>query len=355
MPIVEYTPALFEDLRKMVSKVPGVVNLAYRPFVDYYYGTRAACKLYMYYSESGDVMGTLGRELVRFEYESREVKLRIASNWYALRIGVGGKLLIHSAQSNPDSVSLTFTGSRDTIAILTRQKWIFVPGVRGYFLNNPFSLRHDEPLWRKTVKSVLRSVTRRRIASFAAQIPAHISAEMKVREEFSYGPDLLPVKSAFRFRMAPDADYLNWRYSLTLPFIRYRLFRITRRDANSGYVILSDFPEKIIVAQCDGEDPTTLAYGVLLSILEAGRTDARPRTVFLACSHREMKNIFKDFGFRPQRGGDLPFAFRRQPPQMETALGTHDWLVNFDWGDNGVRAPFHEHPANLNSAPMDRR
>jgi hypothetical protein len=355
MPIVEYTPALFEDLRKMVSKVTGVVNLAHRPFVDYYYATRDACKLYLYYSESGEVLGTLGRELARFEYNSREVNLRIASNWYSLRIGIGGKLLIHSVQSNPDSVALTFTGSRDTIDILTRQKWIFMPGVRGYFLNNPFRLRPSEPFWRKTVKSVLRSVTRRKIASFAARIPAHISAEIIVREEFSYGPDLLPVKSAFRFRLAPDADYLNWRYNLSLSFMRYRLFRIRRRETTCGYVILSDFPEKIIVAQCDAEDASTLAYGVLLSILEAGRTDARPRTVFLACSHQEMKNIFVDFGFRPQRGGDMPFAFRRQPPQVETSLGTHDWLVNFDWGDNGVRAPFHEHPARLDAGPVDRR
>jgi hypothetical protein len=347
MPIVEYTPKLFADVSEMVSQVPGPMNLAHRGFVDYYYATRDACKLYLYYSDSGKVIGTLGRELARFEYDSRSLTLRIGSNWYSLQRGVGGELSQHSARSNPASTGLMFSGSADTLAILHHHKWIFMPGIRGYFLNNPCSLYPGEPRWRTTAKAVVRRVARRRISSFAGRIPAHVSTEVTVREEFCYAPDLLPARSPFRFRLAPDAEYLSWRYHLSLPFIRYRLFRILCRGAKSGYVILSDSPEKIIVAQCDGEDATALAYGILLSILEAGGKDEEPRTVFLACSHQKMKTIFEEFGLQEQRGGDLPFAFRTQPPQMETGLGTSDWLVNFDWADNGVRQPFREGSAQL--------
>jgi hypothetical protein len=340
MPIVEYTPKLFGDVSEMVSQVPGPMNLAHRPFVDYYYATREWSKLYLYYSDSGKVLGTLGRELAPFEYNSRDLTIRIASNWYSLQRGVGGELYQYSSQSNPDSIGLMFSGSQKTLAILRHHKWVFMPGIRGYFLNNRYAGYSGETRWRSGAKSLLRRVAGRRISSFAPRIPSQIFAEITVCEEDSYTPDLLPSRSPFLFRFAPGAEYLNWRYNLSLPFIRYRLFRVIAGSGTAGYVILSDSQEKIILAQCDAEDATVLAYGVLLSILEVGRKDTQPRTVFLTCSHSEMKKIFQAFGFREQPGGDLPFAFRTQPPQVDLSPGTSNWLVNFDWGDNGVRQPF---------------
>ncbi|HTA50128.1 MAG TPA: hypothetical protein VK930_11785 [Verrucomicrobiae bacterium] len=65
MPIIEYTPEHFDDLQEMVERVPANMNLSHRPFVDYYYATRPWCKLYLYVSDSGKVVGTLGRELLR--------------------------------------------------------------------------------------------------------------------------------------------------------------------------------------------------------------------------------------------------------------------------------------------------
>jgi hypothetical protein len=79
MPIVDYTPKLFGDVSEMVSQFPGPINLAHRPFVDYYYATRESSKLYLYYSDSGKVIGTLGRELTRFEYNSRELTIPIGT------------------------------------------------------------------------------------------------------------------------------------------------------------------------------------------------------------------------------------------------------------------------------------
>jgi len=83
MAIVEYTPELFGELQEMVSRVPANMNLAHRPFVDYYYASRSWCKLYLFLSDSGRVLGTLGRELLSFEHESREITIRIGSNWFS--------------------------------------------------------------------------------------------------------------------------------------------------------------------------------------------------------------------------------------------------------------------------------
>ncbi len=294
----------------------------------------------MCYSDSGKIIGTLGRELAPFEYDSQELTLRIASNWYSLR-GVGLLLSRYSAQSNPDSTGLLFTGSQSSLTVLRQLNWIFVPGIRGYFLNKPYRIYPGESRWRSAAKSVLRGVTRKQISSFASRIPSQVFAEIRVREEGSYADDLLPARSPFLFRFAPSAEYLSWRYSLSLPFIRYRLFRVSANGAPVGYVILSDSPEGIIVAQCDGEDAAALAYGVLLSILEVGGEDREPRSVYLACCHSEMKKIFQQFGFR-EDGGDLPFAFRNPPPHVDLSLGTSRWLINFDWGDNGMRQPFRD-------------
>jgi hypothetical protein len=338
MPIVEYTPDRFDDVKKMASEFHRQMNLAHRPFVDYYYATRASCKLYLYFSDSGKLLGTLGRELLRFVHNSRELTIRVGTNWYSLRRGVGGELSQYSASASPHATGLMFGGSQDTLNILHHYHWIFMPGIRGYFLNNPCNAASaGEPWWRKASKSVLRRATRKKLPSFVARLPARLTAEVIVREEKEYRDDLLPTVSPFTFRFAPTAEYLSWRYNLSLSFVRYRLFRLIVRGKSVGYVILNDSPDQILLAQCDGEDASALAYGVLLSILEVGRNDLAPRTVFLVCSHPEMAKILRGFGFWPQRGGDYPFAFRTQLPGLDLAPDTSNWLINFDWGDNGLR------------------
>jgi hypothetical protein len=153
---------------------------------------------------------------------------------------------------------------------------------------------------------------------------------------------LLPRRSPFIFRFAPTVEYLDWRYNLSLTFVRYRLFRILGRGGTIGYVILNEAQNHIMVAQCDGEDATALAHGILMAVVEASRKDERPRTVFLSCCHTEMQRVFEQFGFRMELwGSELPFAFRTVPPQLDvSAAGTAQWLVNYDWCDNGLQAPF---------------
>jgi hypothetical protein len=341
MPIIEYTPVLFGDLKRFVARLLKPVNLIHQPFVDYYYTDNRWCKLFLYYSDSGDVLGTLGRELMRFEYKSREIMIRFGTNWYSLQRGVGTELGKYSVASAPDSIGLMFTGSEDTLAILHHRGWTFISGVRGYFLNNPHPIYRGDSFLRRSAKSFVRSLKRRIIPKFASHIPSHMVSGLSVREEHSYSEDLLAFRSSFAFRFAPTFDYLKWRYSLSLSFARYRLFRVMKRGVSAGYVILNDSPDCLSVAQSDGEEATTLAYGILLSILEIGRSDRHPRNVFLASCHPGMQQVFEEFGFRaPRKEGDMPFAFRTLPPEFDKSPANSNWLVNFDWGDNTLRVPF---------------
>lgn len=341
MPIAEYTPELFGDLKQFVARLPKPVNLLHRPFVDYYYTDNPWCKLFLYYSDSGDILGTLGRELMRFEYNSREITIRFGTNWYSLQRGVGTELGKFSVATAPGSFGLMFTGSEDTLAILHHRGWTFIPGIKGYFLNNPYPIYTGDSFLRKSVKSIVRSLKRKNIPKFALRIPPHIASGLSVREEMSYSEDLLPSRSSFAFRFAPTVDYLKWRYNLTLSFARYRLFRLIKGGASVGYVILNESPDCLTVAHSDAEEATTLAYGILLSILEIGRSDRHPRTVFLATCHPGMQQVFEQFGFRiPRKEGDMPFAFRNLPPEFDKTPANSDWLINFDWGDNTLRLPF---------------
>lgn len=215
-----------------------------------------------------------------------------------------------------------------------------MPGIRGYFLNNPVSPIAGEPWWRKGSKSVLRHATRMTISSLASRVPRTIAAEISVQEEKAYRDDLLPTNSPFSFRFAPTAEYLSWRYNLSLAFVRYRSFRILVRGRSAGYVILNDSQNQILLSQHDGEDASALAYGILMSILEVGRDAPTPRPVFLVCSNPHIARIFRGFGFWRQQVGDYPFAFRTRPPGLDRAAGTSNWLINFDWGDNDLRQPF---------------
>lgn len=325
----------------MVSRLARTVNLAHRPFVDYYYATRSWCKLYLYLSDSGSVLGTLGRDLTRFEYKSREITIRLASNWYSLEKGVGGQLAKFSIQTNSNSIGLMFTGSRDARRILHHYGYLFMPGVRGYVLNSPYRPNPRDDWLRGAAKSIARRLAQENpIPSFASRISPDVVARISVREEQSYSQDLLPRRSAFTFRFAPTIEYLSWRYNLSLSFVRYRLFRVVDRGTNIGYVIINESPEQLIVAQCDGEDATALAHGVLLSVLEVGRHDQKGRAVRLTSCHPEMREVFERFGFRPQWGGDLPFAFGTRPPEFDPFSDTSSWLINLDWADNGLQPPF---------------
>jgi hypothetical protein len=83
----------------------------------------------------------------------------------------------------------------------------------------------------------------------------------------------------------------------------------------------------------------SLAYGVLLSLLEVAQGHEKARPVLLTSCHHEMQKIYEGFGFKPERQ-NRPFALGPLQPPIDLPCETSSWLVNFDWGDKGLRVPF---------------
>lgn len=333
MKIVEYTQDSFDSLHRAAAgrRVPG---LEYRPFLDHYYNTVPWCRLYMTVGKDGSVEGTIGVECLRFEYESKEMILGLATNFHAFRPGMGGYLYMKWMKSCPGAIE--FGGTEDAHRVIrSTGNWIYFPSVQQFVLNHPFQDYPGDSWWRRTAKKMARRAQGRTVHHYARRIPSAAISDLSVREEESCPQDILPLRSPFRFRLAPTVEYLRWRYNTHLPFIRYRLFRIVRSGLSAGYVILSDSPRRIIVAQCDAEDPSVLAYGVLLSVLETTRIDRRPRTVLLTCSHPEMQRIYTQFGFK-FRGERMKLAVVGPPSSAPISPDITNWLVNFDWGDLGL-------------------
>ena len=334
MPVVEYTPKHFEALCRFVDRVGERLALTNRPFVDYYYASQDWCRLYLYVGNDGTILATYGLDRMRFEYHDREMMIGFGSNFYSLQPGLGGVLFIHWHNACP--IGIVYGGSADTHKMLRGRKWAFYNGVRMYVLNKPYEAHLGDGWLRMAAKSVLRQTLRKNLSAYGSRIPAKIRARISIREERAFTEDLLPHESPFTFRLAPPAYYLNWRYNTELSFVRYRL-----GGRSTGYVVFNESPERLLVAQCDGMDAHTLAYGVVLGALEAAREDRKPRSVALASCHPGMQEIYQRVGFRAERA-DRTFAIGTLRGPVDIAPNTSNWLVNFDWGDNGLRPPFRD-------------
>lgn len=336
MPISKYQPEKFDILRDFAFRA-GVPSLAERRFVDHYYGSRESCCLHLFMNDGGELVGTMGVEQMHFRFGEKEMMIGIPSNYHALQPGAGGYLYLQWMKKCP--FGLEFGGSEDAHEIIRKQSWKYFAGIKSYILNYDYPLYAGNKWPHRLAKRVLRGVRRKKIAEYASNISSPVRSRISVHEEKSYTEDLLPRNSSFEFRLSPTLDYLQWRYNLALSFVHYRLFRITEGGRTSGYAILSDHPDKVIVAQCDGDDPVVLGYGVLLSLLEVARDDVGPRTVLLLCSNPQMQMIYGRFGFGVIKG-DFLFAMGSLREQIDIPDNTSRWLINYDWGDNGLLGPF---------------
>jgi hypothetical protein len=334
--LVEYTPDSFSSLREQAERLR-VPSLCHRPFVDYYYTGNPWCQLYLLTAEDDSIAGTIGIDQMQFAAGDRVLNLAFATSYHAAQTGAGGYLYLHWMKTA--DFGLAFGGSADTHRILRQQRWTYFPGVKTLVLNYSYPARPGEPSWRRFAKRVYAALRRQRIDRLARHIPADVLSRISVQEETDFTEDMLPRGSLFSFRFAPPLEYLRWRYHTGLSFVRYRLFRVCSEGRTSGYVVLNDQPGKIIVAQCDGEAPVTLAYGVLRSLVAATKEDDRIREVMLTSSHPDMQKVYQRFGFR-LRGDDRPFVIGSRRHPVDLPGDTTRWLVNFDWGDNGLRAPF---------------
>jgi hypothetical protein len=335
--LVQYTPEHFDALRRAAERVEQAASLCHQPFVDHYYVSSRHAALHLLLDGDGAVLGTVGVERMPFEVDGAAVTLGFGSNFYAFQPGAGGYLFMQWVRSCP--LALVFGGSPDTHRILRQQEWTYCSGVRVYELNRPFRRRPGESAWRSVARRVVLATRRKSMGKVRAGIPADVRARLSVAEVNDYAEDMLPPSSPFRVRFAPDVEYLRWRYLPGLSFVRYRPFRILDGGKPAGYVILNEQRERLIVAHCDGTNPADLACGVLLSLAEAAGEDEPPKAGSLACSHPAMQHVYENAGFRPA-AAERPLAIGGGTSAERFPADTSQWLVNLDWGDNGLRAPF---------------
>ena len=325
-------------------------GLIHQPFVDHYYSGQEWSRLYLSVSMAGTVEGALGVERLRFEYESREISAAVGTNFFSLRPGAGEQLYQRWLDAAP--ACLAFWGGEGFFRWLDRkqeehesyrsQKWTFFPGINLLALNYSYPRMHNDPKWRSVARDVVRNVATwsyRPLAAYADRIPKDARRGIVVTEESGFRNDLIPTRSTIAFRLVQSPEYLRWRYATGLSYVRYRLFRILRGVSPVGFVVLRELPDRFVVAHCDGEDPEGLAFGILLSLIKAAESDEHPREVLLASSHHLMQGIFRKFGFR-RLPSDQIFAIGSSQRPVELPLDTSNWLVNFGWGDNGLRPPF---------------
>lgn len=331
MRLVRYTPELFASLQRISTPQSALSD---RRFVDYYYAKRDSCQLHLALDEQGAVIGSIGIEQMPFEYRGQRMDIAFGSNFQASHSGVGGFLYLAWMKSAP--VSMVFGGSPDTHEILRAQKWTYYPEVRIYQANMRYAPRAGESLVRRAAKRLLRAFGS---ADIRKQVAALKAPPLEVRERQEYGVALTTLRSPFSLRLAPDLEYLRWRYALDLPFARYRLFEIEAADGLVGYVVLHVRPRRVVVAHADGGDPRLLAAGIMKAVAQVIEHDSTPREILLTSTHPAMQEVFAACRLRPAPQG-RPFALKSRRGALPVMPDTANWLVNFDWGDNSLRPPF---------------
>jgi len=335
--IIEYSPDWYDALVRAVKPRRPESALIHRPFVDHYYTSQDWCKLILALDRNDRVVGTLGVDRMRFESESGEMTLGFSSNFNSFVPGVGSFLFLRRLKECP--LGLVFWTTEDTQKVIRSLDWTYYPGVRRHYLNYSYPAFPGDRIWRKTAKKLLRKIPGKKIGLYASRLKDASAAGITVHPEQEFSRDLLPGKSPFSFRFTPDVAYLNWRYNTELSFVKYRLFRIMKDQTTVGYVVINDKPNCLIVAQCDGVDPVTLAYGVMSVIVQVGRQDRIPRTVMLTSSHPKMRQLYREFGFRASTS-DETFAVGGYKQDVTLNPDTTTWLINFDWGNNELQTPF---------------
>jgi len=326
MQIVAYEPSLFSALAAAARGAAAGHSLGHRSFVDHYYATVPWCRLYLALGDDGAVAGAIGVEQLRFEYEGRPLTIGCASNFVAFQPGAGGVLFLRWIRSS--EMACIYGGSRDTHRILAHQGWTYFPGVHVYSLNGRYTDRPAEPRWRGVAKSLLRAVTPRvdvgeRLRGAVARgvVPA-----VNVAEVDGFDADMLPRAGGFTFRLAPGTEYLGWRYSPALPFVRYRLFRLPR-----GYVVLNERPGRIVVAQADATDPDSLVGGVLAAVAQVAGEGSRPEVLL----HEEDGQTLEPYeritiDIPPEFIGEVQHALAGRKARLEQMTTDADGRVRME-------------------------
>lgn len=337
--IVNYTTSLFHALLAATLELPDDSTLRHKGFVDHYYASSKNCGLFLAIDGDGKVRGTLGVERMPFLVEGTVRVFGFGSNFNALQPGAGAYLFFHWLRNCDAGIALG--GSQDTHKMLTRIGWAYHAGVKTFILNRTYEEAGKTGFVQGLARSTLRLLSQRHpLAALTRRLPNDRNQEVSTVERNSFDELSLDFKSAFPFRFAPDRAYLSWRYSPDLPFVKYRLFQMVHRDAPAGFVVLQERRNQVIVSHSDGADPQLLATGIVQSLAAVASGPGDRREVRVISSHPGMQEILQAAGFRHRQRWDRPLAFGTLRGKLDVPCPTSQWLVNYDWGDNGLRTPF---------------
>ena len=350
MKIVQYKSGDNELLRQTASQLPLFHGLRYPSFVDHYYGEPDRAVLLLMLNDSGRVIGTLGYENMPFDTPAGDQTLALASNYHAFESGAGGLLFLHWVKAC--DFGYVWGGNENTQRVVQHQKWTRYTGIDTFQLNAAFADVPGDPWWRQAAKAALRFSPRRtRIDQRCRETLREGGLNIEAVPEDRYTEDLLPTSTQYAFRFRPTVEHLAWRYDASLDFVSYRLFRIVKDGESAGYVILNEQPGRTIVAHCDATDRWVLTQGIFAALGRACSGRRASCGVALTSSCEIMKPALEEFGFR-RRENLRPLVIGGLGRKPEFGSYTGNWLVNFDWGDNGLRAPFLGQPQIETADPL---
>lgn len=338
MQITSYTSGDHATLARMSAELPPYHNLCYSEFVDYYYGSTDWCRLWMMQDDTERVFGVVGVEKMPFSTPGGDVELGFGSNFYAFQSGAGAFLFLHWAREC--DFGIQFGGSEDARRLVDHQKWTRLTGIQTLQMNAAWAEPPGETGWRRAAKVLLRhSPVRTRIDTRATETIRRGGLAIEAVPEHGFTADMLPDVSPYAVRFSPGVDYLNWRYATDLDFVRYHVFRLTLDGESCGFVVLNEQPHRVLVSHADATDSWALSQGIFAALAQVCTGRMRSCGVLATSSCPVVQNALTQAGFSVRSNSrDIAIGGPRKQPQFTT--DTSQWLINFDWGDNGLRAPF---------------
>jgi|GEM_PF-1088786 len=327
-------------LHDLAALLPEYHSLRYPDFVEHYYGTSESCRLFLLRDDAGRILSCAGVEKLSLSTPDGPKTLAIGTNYHAFQSGAGAFLFLHWFRSG--DLGALYGGSADARNLVLNQKAFALTelaGLKTLQINHAYADSPSESTWRRTAKSILRySPFKTRIDRRAGEMLQRGSISVEAIPERAFTADMLVTESSFAVRLSPSVETLNWRYATDLNFVKYRLFRIVADGQPAGFVVLNEQPHRMLVAHCDSPDAWTLSQGIFAALAQACRGTRRSCGVLLSSSHPVTQSAFREFGFREHRGGRaLALGARRMPAWSSDGS---QWLINEDWGDNGLRPPF---------------
>lgn len=348
MRIAHYTDEYADNLRLAIEAANAAPLLRCTSYVRHMYQSHPRSRLALLLGDGDEVLATLGMESVPMSVRGERREFALGTNTYSLKPGALGLLLHHWMASDGTGLMLPMNAVWN--AMLARQpRWHSVPGLRTWILNWNYPVLPGDPWWKRVAKGPARRLMRIDPETFPRRTAADFPG-LVAEETSEISPDMVERRTHFDLKLDPDVDYLRWRYSTRLEHVRHRVHRLRQNGKTCGYVVLAEWPHRLVVMHCDGDDPGQLAHGVLLAVADANRGDHRFRQVFLSSMHPVMSRVFEKYGFRP-KPAETPLYMATFGKDTSPLAEGPNWLVSMDLGDHGIALGLLDERSRLRAKP----